>query len=372
MSDVIYNIPEATFAIDRNGKVIAWNRSIEELTGIPATDILGKDRYEYALPFFRARRPMIIDLIFSSDGEIEGNGYTEIQWTGNSLSAETSVTDLPQGPQIIKETASPIFNLSGDLIGSIGSITVITRERQREISLQNSESRFRTIIENTASAIAIIEKDDIFSYINPEFEKIIGYVREEVEGRKKWTDFIAPPDLDRMQTYEHECRDNEEIITGNYEFRFIRFDGEVRNGFLTLIPIPDTGKMVVSLMDITNKIQEEDAIQRANKKLNFFNIITRHEILNHLTVVKGFIELSREQIRDPSFLITSLDKESGCSKCHSEPDCLHPGLPEYRHTTSGMVRYQPHDQIGSYRHQARIDYPVRRYGRCGDLCRSPP
>jgi|WetSurMetagenome_2_1015567.scaffolds.fasta_scaffold51940_1 PAS domain S-box-containing protein len=309
MSGVIYNIPAATFAVDRNGKVIAWNRSIEELTGTLAADILGKVRYEYSVPFFGTRRQMIVDLIFSSDEEIENLGYTGIQWTGNSLSAETSATGLPEGIRIIRETASPIFSRSGDLIGSIGSITDITRERQREISLQDSESRYRTIIENTASAIAIIEDDDVFSYINPEFEKILGYVREEVEGSKKWTDFVAPPDLDRMLVYEHECRADEEIIHGNYEFRFIRFDGEVRNGFLTLIPIPDTGKMVVSLMDITGKIQEEDAIQRANKKLNSFNIITRHEILNHLTVVKGFIELSREQIRDPSFLITSLDKE---------------------------------------------------------------
>ena len=309
MSGVIYNIPDATFAIDRNGRVIAWNRAIEELTGILAVDILGKGNYEYALPFFRGRRPMIVDLIFASDVEIEEQGYMGIQWTGNSLSAETPVTDLRGRSLIIREMASPIIDKSGELAGSIDSITDITVLRQREIALQDSESRYRTIIENTASAIAIIEEDATFSYINPEFEKIIGYVREEVEGRKKWTDFVAPPDLERMQEYEHERRDYVEIVPANYEFRFIRFDGEVRNGFLTITPIPDTGKMVVSLMDITGKIQEEDALKRANKKLNFFNIITRHEILNHLTVVKGFIELSREQIHAPSFLLTSLDKE---------------------------------------------------------------
>ena len=309
MSGVIYNIPDAMFAIDRNGRVIAWNQAIEELTGILAVDILGKGSYEYALPFFGDRRPMIVDLIFASDVEIEEQGYTGIQWTGNSLSAETPVTDLRGRSLIIREMASPIINKSGELAGSIDSITDITVLRQREISLQDSESRYRTIIENTASAIAIIEEDATFSYINPEFEKIIGYVREEVEGRKKWTDFVAPPDLERMQKYEGERRAGVEIVPVHYEFRFIRFDGEVRNGFLTLIPIPDTGKMIVSLMDITGKIQEEDALQRANKKLNLFNIITRHEILNHLTVVKGFIELSREQIRDPVFLLTSLDKE---------------------------------------------------------------
>jgi light-regulated signal transduction histidine kinase (bacteriophytochrome) len=71
---------------------------------------------------------------------------------------------------------------------------------------------------------------------------------------------------------------------------------------------------VVSLIDITYKTREEDALQKANTRLNSFNFITRHEILNHLTVVKGYIELSREQIRDPlyrlaPFLLTFLDRE---------------------------------------------------------------
>lgn len=309
MSGVIYNIPDATFAIDRNGRVIAWNRAIEELTGILAGDILGKNSYEYALPFFQVRRPMIVDLIFASDGEIEEQGYTGIQWTGNSLSAETPVTDLRENSLIIREIASPIFNKAGEHAGSIESITDITVLRQREVLLQDSESRYRTIIENTALAIAIIEEDATFSYINPEFEKIIGYVREEVEGRKKLTDFVAPPDLERMKEYEHERRADVEVIPANYEFRFIRFDGEARNGFLTITPISDSGKMVVTLMDITNKIQEEDAFQRANKILNFFNSITRHEILNHLTVLKGYIELSKEHLHNTDFLLRSFDKE---------------------------------------------------------------
>lgn len=309
MSGVIYNIPDPTFAIDRSGRVIAWNRAIEELTGIPATEILGKGSYEYALPFFRDRRPMIIDLIFSSDVEIEDLGYSAIQWTGNSLSAETTVNELRGQSYILREIASPIFNKHGELAGSIDSITDITALRQHEIALEDSESRYRTIIENTASAIAIIEEDGTISYINPEFEKIIGYVCEEVEGRKKWTEFVAPPDLQRIQEYEQELRTGREITAVNFEFRFIRFDGEARNGFLTLTPIPDTGKMIVSLMDVTGKIKEEDALQRANRKFSFFNSITRHEILNHLTVVKGFIELSKDQLRNPEFLLACFDKE---------------------------------------------------------------
>jgi PAS domain S-box-containing protein len=211
--------------------------------------------------------------------------------------------------QVIREIASPIFNKSGKLSGAIESITDITGLREQELALAVSESRYRTILENTASAIAIIDDDDTLSYLNPEFEKVIGYVRDEIEGKKKLTEFVVPKDLERLQKYERDCRVNPHWGTANHEFQFIRFDGYVRTGFLTLTPIPETKKMVVSLLDITNKTREEDALQRANTKLNSFNSITRHEILNHLTVVKGYIELSREGIRDPPFLLSSLDKE---------------------------------------------------------------
>jgi PAS domain S-box-containing protein len=309
MSGVIYNIPEATFAVDRRGRIIAWNRAIEELTGGLGADLLGKGSYEYAIPFFKDRRPMIIDLIFSSDTEIEDKGYSGIQWTGNTLSAEITVITGDGQARVIREIASPIFNKAGKPAGAIESITDVTGLREQEIALRVSESRYRTILENTASAIAIIEEDETISYINPEFEKIIGYVSDELEGKKKLAEFVAPKDLERFQKYEHDCRLNPHRTTTNHEFQFIRFDGYVRTGFLTITPIPDTKKMVVSLLDITNKTREEDALQRANTKLNSFNSITRHEILNHLTVVKGYIELSREGIRDPPFLLTSLDKE---------------------------------------------------------------
>jgi PAS domain S-box-containing protein len=313
MAGVINNIPDATFAIDRNGKVIAWNRALEELTGINAVDILGKGGFEYSLPFFHKRRPMIADFIFAPDNEIEKEDYSGIQWTGNSVSAETPASGINGRFLFIREIASPIFDKHGELAGAIESIADITALKHREMTLKDAELKFRIIIETTASGIAILEKDTTISYINPEFEKIIGYVKEEVEGKKKWTDFIAPDNLERMKDYEHKRRADVEIVPSNYEFRFIRFDGEARSGFCTITPIPETGKMIVSLIDITDKIQEEDALQRAIKKLNFLNSITRHEILNHLTVVKGFVELSKDQLNNPEFLLRSFDKELGAA-----------------------------------------------------------
>ena len=89
LQDIIDFLPDATFAIDMEGRVIAWNRAIEEMTGVCKGEILGKGNFEYALPFYGERRPILIDLALLPDEEIERN-YTFVRWENRRLVAESS------------------------------------------------------------------------------------------------------------------------------------------------------------------------------------------------------------------------------------------------------------------------------------------
>ncbi len=71
-ADIINFLPDATFAIDTKGVVIAWNRAMEMMTGVKTSEILGKDNYEYAIPFYHERRPILIDLVLKDDPVTEG------------------------------------------------------------------------------------------------------------------------------------------------------------------------------------------------------------------------------------------------------------------------------------------------------------
>ncbi len=62
LKDIINFLPDPTWAIDDKGIIIQWNRSLELLTNRKSSEMLGKGNYEYALPFFGKRRPMLIDL----------------------------------------------------------------------------------------------------------------------------------------------------------------------------------------------------------------------------------------------------------------------------------------------------------------------
>ena len=68
LSDIIDFLPDAMFAIDTGGRVIAWNKAIARMTGILSEDMLGKGDHEYSLPFYGERRPILIDLVQAGYG----------------------------------------------------------------------------------------------------------------------------------------------------------------------------------------------------------------------------------------------------------------------------------------------------------------
>jgi len=129
LSDIINFLPDATFAIDKAGTVIAWNRAIEEMTGVSAAAMLGKGGHEYAIPFYGTRRKILIDLIFESDDDIAKN-YAHILHEGDVLIADTTLP-RPQGKSVtLMGKASPLYNRNGGVVGAIESIRDVTQRDQ--------------------------------------------------------------------------------------------------------------------------------------------------------------------------------------------------------------------------------------------------
>ena len=64
LNTIIENLPDPTFVLDKDRKVIAWNRELEKFTGVSKSEVLGKSRYRYGEVFYHKERPVIIDLIW--------------------------------------------------------------------------------------------------------------------------------------------------------------------------------------------------------------------------------------------------------------------------------------------------------------------
>jgi diguanylate cyclase (GGDEF)-like protein/PAS domain S-box-containing protein len=136
LADIVTFLPDATLAIDKEKRIIIWNKAIEEMTGVPAAEMIGKGDYAYTIPFYGEARPQLMDLVFLDREEIAAR-YSNITREGASLTAEAFCSALcnNKGAWIFAK-ASPLHDLSGNIIGAIESVRDITAQKQAEEYIQ--------------------------------------------------------------------------------------------------------------------------------------------------------------------------------------------------------------------------------------------
>lgn len=146
LNDIIEFIPDPTFVIDVDNKVVEWNRAIELMTGIGKEKIIGKGEYSYAIPFFNERVPMLIDML---DTEYDENNprYKYIQRDGDKVIGEIYIQDLNDRKGVhLWAIAGPLFDTDGKRTGSIEVIHDVSARRESESELTNALKQKEVLI----------------------------------------------------------------------------------------------------------------------------------------------------------------------------------------------------------------------------------
>ena len=191
LNDIINFLPDATFAIDRSGSVISWNRAIEEMTGVPAADMLGQGNLEYAIPFYGIRRKILIDLIFESDEEIAKN-YAHILHEKNTLIAETSLPRPKGQPRILMGKASPLYNRQGEIVGAIESIRDITSLRKAEEDVSHTRKDWEAIFRSIGHPAIVLDAENHIIDANDATIRATGMSLPALKGKRCYEIFHAP------------------------------------------------------------------------------------------------------------------------------------------------------------------------------------
>lgn len=191
IADMINFTSDPSFAVDRDGKVVAWNDSMEQLTDVPAHAMMGKGDNIYSEPFFGTRKEMLVNLVFESDEEIKRQKYM-------------LVSRVPKGPVIavirgqkkdggewtLWMKAMPVYDSQGQFIASVGTIRDVTTTFG-DVVIRDSRLDEAAHLADAASGETKKSKGGFFGKIlgksTPYYkEGVILYVKE-----KKYAEAIA-------------------------------------------------------------------------------------------------------------------------------------------------------------------------------------
>ena len=127
IADMINFSLDPSFSIDVEGKVVAWNASMEQLTDTPASDMIGKSDYLYTVPFFGTKRKMLINLIFEPDEEIKRQKYMIVSRVAKGpIIAVTRGLKKDGSEWTLWSKAMPVYDMQGNFIVVVGIVRDVT------------------------------------------------------------------------------------------------------------------------------------------------------------------------------------------------------------------------------------------------------
>ena len=291
LRQIIDFLPDATFVIDTGGKVVAWNHAIEKMTGIRAKDMLGKGDFEYAIPFYGKRRPVLIDLVSRWDKEAEA-AYKYVKKEGEALVSETYDCLVKPGGTLWN-TASLLYDENGEVTGAIESIRDITERKKYEESLRESEEKYRALFEQARDAIVITTEHGDVIDANTFALNLFGYTKEAMMDLNFQHLYVDPDDGFRFRKEIEEKGSVDEFFT-----RLRRSDGLEMDCTINAVVHRDSSKGTILgyqgiIRDITESRRLQMQLQESRKTEAVATLAggIAHQFNNALTPIMGNIDL---------------------------------------------------------------------------------
>jgi PAS domain S-box-containing protein len=304
LADIIEFLPDPTFVINNEGTVIAWNRAMKEMTGVSRSKMIGRGDFEYSLPFFGKRRPILIDLVFASE-EKKREYYDSVSKVGGNIVAETYAPETYGGKgAYLWGVATGLFDEQGNVTGAIESIRDINERKLAEIALRESEERFARFFRASPVGTSISRlSDGQVGDANDAFLGLFGYTREELVGRSSlelgmW---VNPEKRPRMvEILKEKGRIH------NFVNKFRRKSGEIFLvlSFADMIEIAGDQYVLSLIYDITERKRGEEERRKLEEQLfqaQKMESVGRlaggvaHDFNNMLGVIIGRAEMALQQ-----------------------------------------------------------------------------
>jgi PAS domain S-box-containing protein len=363
---IIEGSPIPTFVIDRQHKVIFWNKACEELTGFTAKEMIGTDKHYK--PFYGTKRPLIADLIVDQDinGLEKFYGTKRVKKSDRvegAYEARDFYLNLGGQSRHLYFLAAPIYDDMGEIIAAIETLQDVTKEREMELSLKEYTENIREeleknitlrktiegIIEGSPIPMFVINKEHKIMFWNRAFTELSGYEGKYLIGtdrqyvpfyqekRPVIADLIVDNDIDDLEKYYGKKKvQKSTVIHGAYEAWdfYPNLGGKDRHLYFLAAPIfDDKGEIIAAIETLQDITREEELSQNLKEYAETMenelteNIRLRQEIEGLYNYMQTVLESSPDTLFELNSegIITYASRGRG--------DGLHPAQIKGKHFT---------------------------------------
>lgn len=234
-------------AVDKKRRITEFNRAAEEAFGYEKESILGKH----------------INILYADANQGRKIHKMTIEKGRHLHEVLNKRKNGDVFPALL--ASSTLKNSNGEIIGMMGVSRDITEQKRIKEELEDSEKKYRLLIENAIEAIYIAQ-DNKLTFANPMVSYILGYPHHEILSRP-FTDFIHPEDKE-MIIENYLKRIKGEKVPNNYEFRVIDKKGNVK--WLSILSVNIEWNDSPATLNFSSDITERKNTEREIKSLARF------------------------------------------------------------------------------------------------------
>lgn len=243
---------DAIILVDWNGKVIEANSKAEKLFGYTGEEFMGLDYVQLHPGDAWQRMLRAID----NESDVAYQPLEDI----TVLTKEDNPIPVDISWTVLSHLGRPIMQvLFHDMA-----------ERKRaETALRESESRYRTVFENTGTAMLMLDQDGTILLVNGQFEKLSGIPRGIVEGKKKWEEIVAeerPSSAPGLLRAARQQGSEQDTANHAWRGRIINKQGVERHVLITVAEMPGTDRKIASLIDISQLVHTEQVLKQSEER----------------------------------------------------------------------------------------------------------
>lgn len=253
---IIENSTDMVIILNGDGTIRYTSPSVERILGYKEEELSGKSAFEFLPP----------EDVTSTINDF----HQAIQNPGVTLSPKLRIRHKDGSVRIVEGKGRNLLN-NPAVAGIVLNFRDMTKRRQAEKALRESEEKYRALFEESRDVIFIVSRDGSILDINQYGLELFGYTREEMTGMNAQEVYGNPVDRER---YQQEIE--KKGFVRDYEVKLRKKDGTEMDCLITSTVRHDADGNILGYQGIVRDVTER---KRQEQQLAF---MATHDLLTGL------------------------------------------------------------------------------------------